>query len=180
MLSESEDIAAAWAKLECYVPRLALILHLVREQQRDPTLVDPESIDVDSIRAAITLVEWFKQETKRLYAMMLLEENDRDITTLTDWIRSRGGRVSKRELMRGPAKYRNSNNKAQAAIDLLVEQGFGTLRAREGGRSMEFVLHAKHMHACDSDTSAPQTPQGPQTVTGASGRRPDALPHGPR
>ncbi len=40
---------------------------------------------------------------------------------LIDRIRSRGGRVSKRELMRGPAKYRNSHE-AQAAIDLLVEQ----------------------------------------------------------
>lgn len=169
MLRESEDIAAAWAKLECYVPRLALILHLVREKQRDPTLVDPESIDVNSIRSAITLVEWFKQETKRLYSVIMLEKQDQEIMSLVEWIHSKGGAITKRELSRGPVQYRGSK-KAQKAIDLLVEQGFGTLRAREGGRTMEFVLHTKHMHTCDSDTYAPQTPQNPQTVTGASGR----------
>ncbi|MFG0246373.1 MAG: DUF3987 domain-containing protein [Phycisphaerales bacterium JB052] len=171
MLMESEAIAAAWAKLECYVPRLALILHLVREQQRDPTLVDPELIDEDSIRSAITLVEWFKQETKRLYSVIMLEKQDQELMSLVEWIQTKGGAITKRELSRGPVQYRGSK-KAQKAIDLLVEQGFGTLRAREGGRSMEFVLHAKHMHACDSDTLAAEAPKNPQTVTGASGRYP--------
>jgi hypothetical protein len=171
MLSETEEIAAAWTKLECYVPRLALIMHLVREQQGDPTLIDPESIDADSIQAAIELVMWFKQETKRLYAAILLEEHDREQLELVEWIRSRGGHVSQRDLSRGPAKYRSSR-KAQAALSQLVERGIGIMRAKTGGRTMEFVLHQSHADTCDSDTFATESPKNPQTVAGASGRYP--------
>jgi hypothetical protein len=171
ILSETEEIAAAWTKLECYVPRLALIMHLVREQQGDPTLIDPESIDADSIQAAIELVMWFKQETKRLYAAILLEEHDREQLELVEWIRSRGGHVSQRDLSRGPAKYRSSR-KAQAALSQLVERGIGIMRAKTGGRTMEFVLHQSHADTCDSDTFATESPKNPQTVAGASGRYP--------
>jgi len=176
---QPEHIGAAWSKLECYVARFALIIHLVREAAGDPTLNDPDSIDVDSVNAAIGLVEWFKSETKRLYTILEMDSHGREDLQAVEWIIKKGGVVTVREFSRGLAQYKDTK-KAEAKINELVEAGFGTFRGRKpGGRTQEFVLHAEYVShtenstadaPSDTDTSAGYSPEIHQTVTGANGR----------
>ncbi len=137
---ESEHIGAAWTKLECIVPRLALIMYLVREASSDPNLSDPELIDASTIRAAIELVKWFRSETKRIYTYLSLDPEQQETQRVIQWISSQGGAVTSREFSRGLAKY-NSSKKARAKLDELVQAGLGTFQGRKpNGRTQEFVL----------------------------------------
>src|SRR6516165_9839474 len=70
------DMAAAWSKLEEYAARLALVIHLIRRVANDG--VDPLVLDVDSMLAGIRLVEWFKHEARRVYAMLAESDTERD------------------------------------------------------------------------------------------------------
>ena len=65
------DQSAAWSKLIAYVPRFALLLHLAA-QAEEPTNDD---VTVESINTAIRLVDWFKNETRRLYAV--IDDNEK-------------------------------------------------------------------------------------------------------
>ncbi|MBO6513002.1 MAG: DUF3987 domain-containing protein [Phycisphaerales bacterium] len=170
---QPEHIGAAWSKLECYVARFALIIHLVREAVNDPTLMDPEHIDTDSINAAIRLVEWFKAETKRVYTILEMDHETLENLQAVEWIGKKGGAVTVREFSRGLAKYKETS-KAEARIKQLVEAGFGILQGRKPrGRTQEFVLHAEYQSPpciTETDTSGPDSPEIPQSDTGAIGR----------
>ena len=86
----NEGVVAAMTKLAAYVPRLALVLHLVDGVQphsrssfgfgRDSG--DPEvvfnSITGATVARAIRLVEWFAVEAKRLYSHLMDNTGDAD------------------------------------------------------------------------------------------------------
>ena len=59
---------------------------------------------------------------------------------LVDYVRSRGGSITVRQLQLGPRRYRTSEEVARLALDALVDAGWGywsPIRARGGlGRHM--------------------------------------------
>lgn len=169
---QSEHIGAAWSKLECYVARLALIIHLVREASGDPTLIDPERIDIDSINAAIALVEWFKIETKRVYTILDMDQETLENQRAIEWISKNGGAVTVREFSRGLAMY-NDSTKAESKLNELVGAGFGVFQGRKPrGRSQEFVLYAEYQSPAGTTvtgTSGPDSRKTWHSGTGASG-----------
>jgi Protein of unknown function (DUF3987) len=61
-------LVAAWSKLEAFCARLALVLHLCRWAAGQD--VDPELIDLDTMRTAVELWQWFANETERIYTML--------------------------------------------------------------------------------------------------------------
>lgn len=172
---ESDHVAAAWSKLECYVLRIALVFHLVREAAGDASLEDPEQIGVDTLLAAMELVEWFKNETKRLYTLNEMNDNDRETLRVINWIDKQGGSVTHREFYRGLSKY-NSSSVAKQKLDELVDAGIGFYRGRKPtGRSQEFVLHTEYQsipNTTVTDTFAPQAAKKAHIDSGASGRYP--------
>lgn len=119
------DEAAAWSKLEGYAARFALVIHQVRAAAGDPTLADPEVVDEASIAAGVKLVRWFVGEAERVYANLTASDEDRERARLVEWIRGKGGSVTVRDLMRGPSRYKNNREKAEAALEELVEAGIG-------------------------------------------------------
>ncbi|MFO0835762.1 MAG: tyrosine-type recombinase/integrase [Phycisphaerales bacterium] len=121
-----DDESAAWSKLEGYVPRFALVIHLTRWASGDPDVPAPDTpVDATSMASAIRLVRWFARETLRVYAMLGKSEGDRELIELEKWIADRGGSTSVRELQRGPVKYRGAGAAAQA-LDRLVAHGRAT------------------------------------------------------
>jgi hypothetical protein len=136
---------AAWPKLVAYCGRLALILQLVR----DPNSTE---VDDDSIRRAIVLTEWFSREALRAYGLRGETDEDRGQRGLVEWIEQRGGRVTARELSRGPRQYRKAGD-ADAALGQLVDAEFGewTVHQTAGRPRQEFVLHSAA--GGDGDTS---------------------------
>jgi hypothetical protein len=115
---------ASWSKLEAYSIRFALLIHLVRAKSGNVVECDP--VDVESVRAAITLTEWFRHESQRVYAWLsgalVTDHNER----LVAWIRQRGGSVTIRDLQKGPRRFRDSSETAEAALQALVDAQLGS------------------------------------------------------
>lgn len=141
------DEAAAWAKLEGYAARLALVIHLTRVAAGDPSVSDPRLVDADSIASGVVMVRWFAHEAERVYSVLSGDDDARERGRLADWIAGKGGSVTVRELSRGPREYRDAE-KAKAALDELVAAGHGRWEPTEGGRSVRFWLGG------DADTPA--------------------------
>jgi len=146
-LNHTGDVSAAWSKLEGYVPRFALIIHLTRVAADDPTVADSTRIDRASIEAGISLVQWFKGEVDRVYAYLSGDEQDRDCLRLMDWIRAKGGSVSVKDLYDAKRKRYPKAVDAENELKKLVGMGLGELRydrpGEKGGRppSPRFILN---------------------------------------
>lgn len=122
----SGELAAAWSKLECYAARLALVVHCIRVVTSDPSLASPDLIDESSIGAGVVLSRWFGHEARRVYAMLAETEDDREQRRLVEWITTRGGTATARELQRGPRRFQNATAAfAEAELNKLVGAGLG-------------------------------------------------------
>lgn len=122
----SGELAAAWSKLECYAARLALVVHCVRVVNHDPSLTSPDVIDESSIGAGVVLSRWFGHEAKRVYSMLAETEGERELRQLVEWITTRGGTASARELQRGPRRFRNATaGYAESELNKIVKSGQG-------------------------------------------------------
>lgn len=134
------DLGAAWSKLEEIPARLALIDHEVRLAAGEPGL-DPHVIDGESVHRAIQLVQWFKNETRRVYAILRETDATRAMRQLDEkligWIRDRGTPVTARFVRNNFRKFPTSEA-VVAALQRLVDGGFGYWRAvvpgEHGGR----------------------------------------------
>jgi len=140
------DLAAAWAKLEEYAARFALVIHFARWAADDPTLGTPDTVDLASMEAGIGLAEWFKQETRRVYALLSESDADRDRRRLMEWIERRNEPVTARDVQRGCRWLSESAEVAEHALQDLVDRAFGRWRrvdskSRGGRPTREFVLN---------------------------------------
>jgi hypothetical protein len=117
------DLAAAWSKLEGYAARFALLVHLVRAESGDTTLVNAGAVDEQSIVAGVTLSRWFGDEAARVYAEIGGDAETpeaREQRELLRIIRDRGGEITVRGLMQASRRYRSSAEEAEAALRRLV------------------------------------------------------------
>ncbi len=117
------DLAAAWSKLQGYVARFALVIHLIRWAAGE--CVDPETVNPEDVGPAVRLVRWFGREIKRIYALMAESEEELEERQLLELLHGKGGAATVRELMRwAPDQYRTAEL-AEQALSGLVEAGFG-------------------------------------------------------
>lgn len=117
------DLSAAWSKLEEYATRLALVIHYVRWAAGD--LTDERVLDAESMQAGILLAEWFKNEARRVYAMLDESDADRDQRRLVEWIERKGGPVTAREVQQG-CRWLKEPGAAEEALEGLAKAGRGT------------------------------------------------------
>ena len=94
---------------------------------RSQPRIDELECDTDSMQIAVTLVEWFKYETKRVYATWggLADETptpkgDGLQQRIIDHLEHKGGAVTLRDLQR---KCKVDKETAVAATDVLLQQG---------------------------------------------------------
>lgn len=128
----TDDLAAAFAKLEGYAPRLALIFQLVSWTNERAL---GNVIEAESMAAAIELTRWFVCETRRIYALWSeCEGSSVEDRGLVEWIRARGGSVTARDVRRGPQRYRLIGA-AETALENLVRSGIGTWEYGDGGEA---------------------------------------------
>ena len=122
------DLAAAWSKLEEITARLALLIHEVRIAANVSDVPDPDRIDADTMAAAILLIDWFKHETKRVYAILAESDTDRalrrDRDRLVRWIERYGGETTARDAQTN-CRWLKRPGAAEAALDELVKAGAG-------------------------------------------------------
>lgn len=113
---QEDALAAAWAKLEGYALRLALVDHLARWASGDATCDAAGPVGIESIEVGIELSRWFAHEAERVYSRIGVasdssdDGNDRHVERLVEWLESRGGSATEREIRRGPRRYREGEN----------------------------------------------------------------------
>ena len=109
------DLSAAWSKLEESAARLALIVHLVRYAAGN--VGDKFRLDEASMTAGVKLANWFKGETRRVYAMMDESAADQDQRRLIEWLDRKGGSATDRAVRQG-CRWIQDTGAADAAWQL--------------------------------------------------------------
>ncbi len=115
------EVAAALAKLEGYTPRLIIVHHVVSCVYAG--VDDRRDVGDKSVEAAITLVRWFAAEAQRVYSILTETDTERDGRRLVEFIRSRGGKITTRGLMRGNSRLWPDADAAEASMKMLVDAG---------------------------------------------------------
>ncbi|HKI35179.1 MAG TPA: DNA polymerase [Gemmataceae bacterium] len=145
------DLASAFGKLEAYAARFALLHHVVTNLPRDgqdeldgPDASDP--VGLASMEAGIVLARWFAAEAERVYAMLDETTDQREERRLVEFIRSRGGRITPRELQKSNSRKYPSAAHAEGVLDTLVTAGHGQWvhipsGPQRGRPSALFLLH---------------------------------------
>jgi len=165
-----EDLGAALSKLEAYAARLALLFTLT-SWGAGPAEDPPNFVDVSSLKSAIEACAWFEREVLRVYAMLDEGPEVAERRRLTKWIRDHGGCVTPREVQRGIRRYRGGKRTAEAALQDLVDHGYGWWFLRPppatGGKpSRAFQLRDEGTPSGDGDTRSGRGP----FVAGSGGR----------
>jgi hypothetical protein len=125
------DLKAHFAKLRGVAVRIALVLTVARFADRG-TL--PPQIHEDEMQRAVALVVWLRAEARRVYAELGEDDAGRERLALYDWVIARGGSVSVRQLQRAKqTQYRRSAD-AEAALNSMVEAGYGRWAKPAGDR----------------------------------------------
>lgn len=169
-----DDTGAAFAKLEGYAARFALVLHLMDAVCGVPGVRQDGPVGLAHIEAGITLTEWFANEAERIYAMFRETPEEGARRELVDHIHSWGGAASARDLMRRVHRIHTSQQ-AEAALQDLVTQGLGRWVDRpagsKGGRPAR-VLELIDPSPVDIDTTP--TSSGGKGVVSTTEEQADA------
>ncbi|NQT12416.1 MAG: DUF3987 domain-containing protein, partial [Planctomycetes bacterium] len=128
-------LAAAYAKLEAYAARLALVMFLVKSVANDDWVVEgaAAAIDADSMAAGITLARWFGAEAERVYAVIDESDDERVLHQLVGLIQQKGGAVTVREVQRSCRRFREDATLAEAALEDLAKASYGVWAYRPTG-----------------------------------------------
>lgn len=85
------------------------------------------------MQPAITLAEWFKHETERVYGLLTEPAEHRLQRQLVEWIRQRGGRVRGRDVVSGRRDVQTAGD-SDSLLTGLVNAGFARWEYLTGGR----------------------------------------------
>jgi hypothetical protein len=142
------ELASAFAKIEAYAARLALVHHLTRLADLDCASSNAP-LSADSMAAGIALARWFANEARRVYATLGESDDTRCLRRLAEWLRDRGGRASVRQLQRANSRRYRTAEDAEQALQSLVDAGLGEWHLQPppptGGHGQkEFLLFPTH------------------------------------
>jgi hypothetical protein len=166
------ELAAAFSKLEGYAARFALIHHVVSHVGLASSAI--RAIGVRSMEAGIALARWFAQETRRIYATLSESTEEREARRLVEFIQSRGGRITTRELQRSNSRKYPTADEAEAALEALVGEGLAHWPPQptgtQGGRPARLLelctTHDKTDTTSDADAETPErTPDATSSHT---------------
>lgn len=144
---------AALSKLSGYIPRIALILQMTSWASQERGASDG-AIDDTSLRRAVELVDWFAHETRRIYGILIEDEDDAERRSIIDLIQRRGGSISPRELHRARRQFRTVDD-ADSYLDGLAGAGRGGWTwASTGGRPSRVFHLAGRADADESPSGA--------------------------
>jgi hypothetical protein len=115
-----DRIAAAFAKMEAYAARFALIFQLVRWRGGTATNA---CVDAESMAAGIEVARWFIREVRRVYAGMQESQEQRALRRLAEIIVAKGRSVSVREWQKSRSHTRSAE--AREELERLVAARWG-------------------------------------------------------
>jgi len=161
-------LAAAFSKLEGYAARLALLIALARWAEDPGTLgIGPVAVDTASVQAGIAIVEWAKNETRRIYCMLAEDEEQQAMREVLELVERRGGTVTARELQQ--TWHCATAQEAEEILHNMVAAGMGCWVSMppgpRGGRPSKCFRLASRGHQeagrqAETDGSCYETPDG--------------------
>jgi hypothetical protein len=128
-------LKGAWAKMEAYCARFALILQLCRYACHE---AQGEDVDELSMLGSSALIYYFKSHARRVYASLRLTPEDKRVEQALRWIETHGRTASARDLQRGHVAGVKASTEAQRLLRILVDRGYGTITER--GKHLKFTL----------------------------------------
>ena len=135
-VSLDEDLGAAYAKLEEVAARLALVIHCVRFALGEVNSL--YSLDVASMAAGIELTEWFKQEARRVYAVLADDDIAFENRQVIQWIETQGRPVTVRDVYRAHRNKFQSQEEVELLLTKMVREGVASSETgtptEQGGR----------------------------------------------
>jgi DNA polymerase I-like protein with 3'-5' exonuclease and polymerase domains len=154
------ELASAFSKLEGYAARFALLHHIIGCVARGETDLVP--VARESVEAGITLCRWFAAEARRIYSTLSESTEQRDTRRLVEFIRSRGGSITARQLQKSNSRKYPTSDQATSALDSLVDAGLGewakAVTTEKGGQPAKcFILHPT---PDTTDTTSPPSDDG--------------------
>jgi hypothetical protein len=138
-----KPISEIQAALEQSRQTLAGLPPAARDGLSYKDIADVERITLDEVEKAIELVEWFKGETKRVYARMSETAERKELRDLVELAKRSDGKLTLRELKRHRATYANDPDAAHLALNRLVEAGLATWGREshsKGGRPSPHIV----------------------------------------
>lgn len=143
--SRGDELAAVWSKLEGYALRFALVDHLTRWAEGDPSRSDTGPIPLDSIERGIDLARWFGKEAERVYGALGIFEKqpveDCHAARLAEWLEVNGGRATERSIKRGMRRYRGDDHALNQDTSALVDSGLAVWDSQPKTRYLVLVDH---------------------------------------
>ena len=136
---KSDRLKSAWSKLEGQAARLALVFHCVR-QACLPGPEDESRVSLDTLDAALTWIDWLKNETRRIYYTLTHAGEVRQADKLIQFARRCGGRCTAREAARVGAGGRTAEE-VETIMRGLVNAGLAEWETPEqpkGGRPTRY------------------------------------------
>ena len=118
MAAAEGELAAAFSKLEAYAARFAMLHHVVGHVARGEDGLAP--VERESAEAGVVLCRWFAAEARRVYSTLSESAEDRDRRRLVEYVRSRGGRITARQLQHSNSRKYPSSDAAEQALDALA------------------------------------------------------------
>ena len=167
-----EELAGAYAKLEAFALRFALLHHVVGHQGGQETDLRP--IGEHSMRMGVLLCRWFISEVHRIYSMLGESDAERECRRLLEMLRHRGGEITPKKLhLSNKRRYPNVLAAEEALADL-VKAGLGEWRTRgpgpRGGRpSKVFCLRAYETYETSPEEDAEETAESTTTYETSRG-----------
>jgi hypothetical protein len=132
-----------------------------------------------SLRAGIALAEWFAYEARRVYLTLRETAAERDQRRLREWIASRGGAVTVRELQRANSRRWPSRESAQEELEALAELGLGRwldLPAGPSGGHPQRLFRLQASTHDTTDTRSADENESSDTRTDTCGRAENGHP----
>jgi hypothetical protein len=138
---------AAFSKLDGYAARLALVGQLARNPNAD-------IVTGETMQAACDLARWFGNEALRVYEGLGKTREELAQQKLAEFIESRGGEATIRDVITYYRPLRNQTEKAEAELYALKAAGYGDwgqviTTPRGGHPRRRFILR----RACSTQTS---------------------------
>jgi len=143
---KSDRLRSAWSKLEAQAARLALVFHVIREAHLPSPGDNTNTISDDTLDAALTWIEWLKNETRRIYYTLMHKGDARQADKLINFARRNGGITTAAAAARAGAGGRDVTA-VEKIMAGLVAAGLAEWHAPEqpkGGRpTRQFKLNSK-------------------------------------
>lgn len=165
-LSNAEGpLASAFAKLEEYAARFALIIELVGS----PAPGQVDNVGAEALHVGTRIADWFVYEVERIYQMWSESPKEEEDRKLIEWIAHRAEGVTRRDIVRSRSKYNGKGGTERAAADLqdLIDAGQIVAEERPSGqsggrRTVVYRVATRNAENIVDSTDTDETPQGHQ------------------